>query len=134
MLNTVTIMGRLTADPDLGQTPNNISVCKFTVAVEEDIPDKNGKRAAQFISVIAWRQTAEFVSRNFTKGKFIIVQGRLKNNNYEKENIKHYGMQVEANHVYFGGDKPNKPTASPVQQDLPDELSEYEMLTYEEPF
>lgn len=109
-------------------------MCKFTVAVEEDIPDKNGKRAAQFISVIAWRQTAEFVSRNFTKGKFIIVQGRLKNNNYEKENIKHYGMQVEANHVYFGGDKPIKPTASPVQQYLPEELSEYEMLTDEEPF
>ena len=68
------------------------------------------------------------------KGKFIIVQGRLKNNNYENENIKHYGMQVEANHVYFGGDKPIKPTASPVQQDLPEELSEYDMLTDEEPF
>ena len=48
--------------------------------------------------------------------------------------FKHYGMQVKANHVYFGGDKPNKPTASPVQQDLPEELSEYEMLTDEEPF
>ena len=81
-------MGRLTADP------NNISVCKFTVAVEEDIPDKNGKRAAQFISVIAWRQTAEFVSRNFTKGKFIIVQGRLKNNNYEKELMYNFKIKT----------------------------------------
>lgn len=134
MLNTVTIMGRLTADPDLGQTPNNISVCKFTVAVEDDIPDKNGNRAVQFISVIAWRQTAEFAARNFTKGKLIVVQGRLKNNNYEKENIKHYGMQIEVSHIYFAGDKSSKPTASPVQQDLPEELSEYEMLTDEEPF
>ena len=128
MLNTVTIMGRLTSDPNLSQTPNNISVCKFTVAVEDDIPDKNGKRSTQFITVIAWRQTAEFVARNFAKGKLIVVQGRLKNNNYEKENVKHYGMQVEASHTYFAGDKTVKSTA------LPSELQEYESLTDEEPF
>ena len=134
MLNTVSIMGRLVADPDLRQTPNNISVCKFTVAVEDDIPDKNGKRATQFITVIAWRQTAEFVSRNFVKGKFIIVHGRLKNNNYEKENIKHYGIQVEVSHIYFAGDKSSKPTAVPIKSEVIEDLSEYEALTDEEPF
>lgn len=134
MLNTVSIMGRLVADPDLRQTPNNISVCKFTVAVEDDILDKNGKRATQFISVIAWRQLAEFVSRNFVKGKFIIVHGRLKNNNYEKENIKHYGIQVEVSHIYFAGDKSSKPTAVPIKSEVIEDLSEYEALTDEEPF
>ena len=134
MLNTVTIMGRLVADSDLRQIPNNISVCKFTVAVEDDIPDKNGNRSTQFISVIAWRQTAEFVARNFTKGKLIVVQGRLKNNNYEKENIKHYGMQVEVSHIYFAGDKSSKPIALPVKSEVIEDLSEYEALTDEDPF
>jgi single-strand DNA-binding protein len=128
MLNTTTIMGRLTTDPNLSQTPSNISVCKFSVAVYDDYQNKDGKHATQFIPVIAWRATAEFISRNFTKGKLIIVQGKLKNNNYEKDGVKHYSMQLEAENVYFGGDKPHTSSDSVTTQPEPEELSEYEEL------
>ena len=97
MLNKVIIMGRLTADPELRQTPSGISTCRFSVAVDRGYKSKDtGERQTDFIRVTAWRQTAEFVSRYFSKGKMIIVEGSLRNNDYTDANgVKHYSMDVQ---------------------------------------
>ena len=107
MLNKVILMGRLTADPELRQTPSGISSCRFSVAVDRGYKSKDtGERQADFIRVIAWRQTAEFVSRYFSKGKMIIVEGSLRNNDYTDANgVRHYGMDVQADNVSFGESK-----------------------------
>ena len=107
MRNKVILMGRLTADPELRQTQSGISSCRFTVAVDRRFADKNtGERKADFINVIAWRQQAEFVSRYFSKGRMIIVEGSIQNNNYTDSNgVKHYGYDVVADNVSFGESK-----------------------------
>lgn len=107
MLNRVILMGRLTADPELRQTTSGISSCRFSVAVDRGYKSKDtGERQTDFINVIAWRQSAEFVSRYFSKGRMIIVEGSLRNNNYTDSNgVKHYTFVVNADNVSFGGSK-----------------------------
>ncbi len=107
MINKVILMGRLTADPELRQTQSGISSCRFTVAIDRRFADKNtGERQADFINVVAWRQQAEFVSRYFNKGRMIIVEGSIRNNNYTDNNgVKHYGYDVVADNVSFGESK-----------------------------
>lgn len=107
MINKVILMGRLTADPELRQTTSGIASCRFSVAVDRGYKSKDtGERQADFINVIAWRQTAEFVSRYFSKGKMIIVEGSLRNNNYTDANgNKRYSMDVQADNVTFGETK-----------------------------
>jgi single-strand DNA-binding protein len=108
MINKVILMGRLTADPELKQTQNGVAVCKINVAVNRPkIKDK--EQEADFISVQAWRNTAEFISKYFSKGKMIIVEGSLRNNNYTDQNgVKHYSMVVQADSVAFGESKGNQ--------------------------
>lgn len=106
MLNKVILMGRLTADPELRQTPSNIATCKFTVAITRNYAAKGEERQSDFVNVVAWRQAAEFVTKYFAKGKMIIVEGSLRNNNYtDKNGVKHYGMDVYADNVSFGESK-----------------------------
>ena len=107
MLNKVIIMGRLTADPELRQTPSGISTCRFSVAVDRGYKSKDtGERQTDFIRVTAWRQTAEFVSKYFSKGKMIIVEGSLRNNDFTDANgVKHYSMDVLADSVSFAGSR-----------------------------
>ena len=107
MLNKVILMGRLTADPELRQTPSGVSSCRFSVAVNRNYTSKEtGERQTDFINVVAWRNTAEFVSRYFSKGKMRIVEGSLRNNNYTDQNgVKHYSMDVQADNVSFGESK-----------------------------
>ena len=116
MLNKVIIMGRLTADPELRQTPSGISTCRFSVAVDRGYKSKDtGERQTDFIRVTAWRQTAEFVSRYFSKGKMIIVEGSLRNNDYTDANgVKHYSMDVQADNVSFGESKSASANASGI--------------------
>ena len=108
-MNKVILVGRLTADPELRQTPSGVSSCRFTVAVDRRFADKNtGERQADFISCTAWRQTAEFVSRYFSKGRLIAVEGSLRNNNYQDRNhpdVTHYTMDVQVDNVEFVGGK-----------------------------
>ena len=108
-MNKVILVGRLTADPELRQTQSGISSCRFTVAVDRRFVDKqSGERQADFITCIAWRQQAEFVSRYFNKGKMILVEGSLRNNNYQDRNhpdITHYTMDVQVDNVEFVGGK-----------------------------
>ena len=107
MLNKVILMGRLTADPELRQTPSGISSCRFSIAIDRSYKSRDtGERQTDFINVVTWRQTAEFVSRYFSKGRMIIVEGSLRNNNYPDSNgVKHYSMDVQADNVSFGESK-----------------------------
>lgn len=105
-LNKVIIMGRLTAAPDFKQTQSGVSCCRFTVAVDSNYKAQDGEKQTDFINVTAWRSTADFVSRYFDKGSMIIVEGKIKNNNYEDSNgVKHYSYVVTADSVYFGESK-----------------------------
>ena len=105
MLNRVFIMGRLCSDPEIRQTQAGIAYCKIRVAVNRP-KKKDEEQQADFINVSCWRQTAEFVGRYFSKGKMIIVEGSLRNNDYTDNNgVKHYSMDVLANSVEFGESK-----------------------------
>ena len=105
MLNCAVIMGRLTADPELRQTPSGVSVTRFTVAVDRGYVKPGEERKADFINVVAWRQTAEFVSRYFQKGSMIAVQGSIQTGSYEKDGVKRYTFEVSADNVSFCGSK-----------------------------
>jgi len=105
MLNKIILMGRLVRDPELNTTNSGIAACKFTVAVNRPY-QKDKEKQADFINVTAWRNTAEFVDKYFSKGKMIIVEGKLQNNDYtDKDGVKHYAMVVQADNVAFGGSK-----------------------------
>lgn len=106
MLNSVIIMGRLTADPELRTTPNGVSVTSFTVAVDRRFQKQGEEKQTDFISVVAWRQTADFVTRFFKKGQMIAVQGSLQVRNYEDKNgNKRTAYDVVADNVSFCGSK-----------------------------
>lgn len=109
MLNKVILMGRLTADPELRQTPNGMSTCRITVACDRNFVPQGGERQADFITVVAWRQTADFISKYFSKGRMIVVEGNLRTSSYDDKrypDVKHYVTEVYADQVYFAGDKP----------------------------
>ena len=108
MLNKVIIMGRLTADPELRQTPSGVSTCQITVAVDRNYTPQGGEKQTDFITVVAWRQTAEFISRYFAKGKMIIVEGGLRTRTYDDKrypDVRHYVTEVQAENVMFGETK-----------------------------
>ena len=103
MLNKVILMGRLTRDPEFRQTTSGIPVTRFSIAISRQFANKQtGEREADFVDCVAWRQTAEFVSRYFNKGSMILVEGQLRNDNYTDNNgVKHYRMNVMVDNVSF---------------------------------
>ena len=107
MLNKIFIMGRLTRDPELRRTQTGTPVASFSLAVDRDFKDKStGERATDFIDVVAWRQTAEFVSRYFSKGRMAVVEGRLQIRDWtDREGVKRRSAEVVADNVYFGDSK-----------------------------
>ena len=107
MLNHITIMGRLTRDPELRRTGSGIAVASFTVAVDRDFGGRDGgERETDFIDCVAWRQTGEFVSKYFTKGSMIVVSGRLQIRSWtDKDGNKRRTAEVVADNVYFGESK-----------------------------
>lgn len=107
MLNKIFIMGRLTRDPELRRTQTGTPVASFSLAVDRDFKDKStGERATDFIDVVAWRQTAEFVSRYFAKGRMAVVEGRLQIRDWtDKEGGKRRSAEVIADNIYFGDSK-----------------------------
>lgn len=108
MLNRVIMMGRLVADPELRQTPNGISVATFRIAVDRNYQSKNtAEKQADFISCVAWRQTGEFISRYFTKGRMIALEGSLQSRSYEdKQGQKRTSYEVVVDQAYFADSKP----------------------------
>ena len=107
MLNHITIMGRLTRDPELRRTGSGIAVASFTVAVDRDFGGRDGgEKETDFIDCVAWRQTGEFVSRYFTKGRMAVVEGRLQMRDWtDKDGNKRRSAEVVADNVYFGDSK-----------------------------
>ena len=107
MLNHITIMGRLTRDPELRRTQAGVSVCTFTVAVDRDFQSRDSQeKQTDFIDVVAWRQTAEFVSKYFAKGRMIVVDGSLQSRKWQDKNGQNrINWEVIANNIYFGDSK-----------------------------
>ena len=107
MLNHITVMGRLTKDPELRRTGSGVAVASFTVAVDRDFGNKDsGEKETDFIDCVAWRQTGEFVSKYFSKGRMAVVSGRLQIRTWtDKENKTHRTAEVVADNVYFGDSK-----------------------------
>ena len=107
MLNHIVIMGRLARDPELRHTQSGTPVASFRLAVDRDFKDKNtGERATDWIDVVAWRQTGEFVSRYFSKGRMAVVEGRLQIREWtDKEGNRRTTAEVVADNVYFGDSK-----------------------------
>lgn len=106
MINNAVIMGRLTADPELRTTGNGIGVCGFTVAVDRNYRPEGEERQTDFINVVAWRKTADFVSRYFRKGQMIAVQGSIQTRNYEDRNgNKRTAVEIVADNISFCGSK-----------------------------
>ena len=111
-MNRVILMGRLTADPELRTTPQGTSVSRFTIAVDRRFA-KEGQQQADFITCVAWRQTAEFVCRYFVKGRMIAVEGQLQSRSWDGEDGKRqYATEVIVDNAFFTVDKPA--TTSPV--------------------
>ena len=106
MLNKIFIMGRLTRDPELRRTQSGTAVTSFTLAVDRDFKSQSGEKETDFIDVVAWRSTAEFVSRYFTKGRMAVVEGRLQIRDYtDRDGNKRTAAEVVADNVYFGDSK-----------------------------
>ena len=107
MLNHIVLMGRLTRDPELRRTGTGVAVATFSIAVDRDFANSaTGERETDFIDIVAWRSTAEFVSKYFTKGRMAVVSGRLQIRNWnDKEGNKRRSAEVIADNVYFGDSK-----------------------------
>lgn len=106
MLNKIFIMGRLTRDPELRRTQNGTAVAGFALAVDRDYKNADGTKETDFIEVVAWRSSAEFVSKYFTKGRMAVVEGRLQIRDWtDKDGNKRRNAEVVADNVYFGDSK-----------------------------
>lgn len=106
MLNHIVLMGRLTRDPELRRTQSGTAVTSFSLAVDRDFASQAGERETDFIDVVAWRGTAEFVSRYFTKGRMAVVSGRLQIRDWtDRDGGKRRSAEIVAENVYFGDSK-----------------------------
>ena len=106
MLNKIILMGRLTRDPELRRTQSGTAVTSFSLAVDRDFKSQSGEKETDFIDVVAWRNTAEFVSKYFTKGRMAVVEGRLQIRDWtDSDGGKRRSAEVIAENVYFGDSK-----------------------------
>lgn len=125
MLNQITLMGRMTRDPELRQTPGGSAVANFSLAVERDIKDKaSGERVTDFIDCVAWAHTANFVSKYCTKGSLVVVSGRLQIRDWtDKDGNKRRGAEVVVNDLYFAekknGNSSNSESDTPSPRPAP---------------
>lgn len=131
LLNRIVLQGRFCKDPELRHTQSGTAVASFSLAVERDFKDKaTGEKATDFIDIVAWRQTAEFVSRYFSKGRMAVVEGRLQTRSYEDKNgSKRKAVEVVADSVYFAdsrkdGDSTPPPAAYEAPASKPGEFTE----------
>jgi single-strand DNA-binding protein len=105
MLNNAVIMGRICNDLELRKTTSGVSVTRFTVAVDRSYAKQGEEKKTDFINVVAWRQTAEFICKYFTKGQMIAVQGSIETGSYEKDGVKRSTFEITADNVSFCGGK-----------------------------
>ena len=134
MLNKIFIMGRLTRDPELRRTQSGTPVTSFSLAVDRDFKSQSGEKETEFIDVVAWRSTAEFVAKYFTKGRMAVVEGRLQMRDWtDKDGNKRVSAEVQAENVYFAGAKTDG-----GQRELPgfkamDDVPEFEVMDDDDP-
>ena len=129
MLNHIVLMGRLTRDPELRHTGSGIAVASFSLAVDRDFKSQGGEKETDFIDIVAWRSTADFVSKFFTKGRMAVVEGRLQIRDWkDKDGNNRRSAEVVAEHVYFGdskqrseSDTASAPPASGDFREIPDD-------------
>lgn len=134
MLNKVILQGRLGGDPELRTTPAGVEVATVNIAVDRDRKDANGERQADWVTIVAWRNTAKFLSGHFTKGRLMIVEGRLQMRNYtDRDGNKRTAAEVVADNIYFGDSRrdgesgysaPAYNAPAPANNDQFSELSE----------
>ena len=106
MLNKVILMGRFTRDPELRSTPQGISTCAFSIAVDRNFVRQGEERKADFINCVAWRQTAEFISKYFKKGNMVALEGSIQTRSWDdQDGKKRYATDVVVNQVYFAESK-----------------------------
>ena len=109
MLNHIVTMGRLVRDPELRHTQSGLPVCSFSIACDRDYKGADGEKATDFLDIVAWRQTAEFVSKYFTKGRMAVVDGRLQLRDWtDRDGNKRRSAEIVANSVNFGDSKPKE--------------------------
>lgn len=138
MLNHIILMGRLTRDPELRRTGSGVAVASFTLAVDRDFGNREtGEKETDFIDIVAWRNTAEFVSKYFAKGRMAVVSGRLQIRNWtDKEGAKRRSAEIVADNIYFGdsrreGDNSGGDTFAPFHAEpapAASQGSDFEML------
>ena len=118
MMNVICLQGRLVRDPELKQTNSGVAVANFTIAVQRNMKSQNGERESDFIDIVCWRHTAEFVSKYIGKGDLVCLNGSLQTRSYEDKNgNKRKAFEVVADNVHFGGDKTARSEeAEPEQQ------------------
>ena len=114
MLNQITIMGRLTKDPELRRTQSGTAVTSFTLAVDRDFKEQDGNRKTDFIECVGWRGTAEFIVKHLNKGRAVVVDGRLQIREWkDKDGNNRNSAEVIVDSVYFADSKPQEGSYSP---------------------
>lgn len=134
-LNHITVMGRLTADPELRRTTNGTEVCSATVAVDRDVKDKDGNRPTDFFDVVAWRGAAKFLCDYWRKGDMIAVSGRLQTRTWkDKDGNNRHGVEIVADNIYFCGKKNDTSNTYDEAAEKEPEIAEIEESDGELPF
>ena len=131
MLNRVILMGRITQELQLKHTQNGIAVLSFSVAVDRPV-QKDAEKQTDFISCVAWRQVAEFISKYFAKGRLIAIEGNLRTRTYEKDGHKHYITEVYVENTSFTGEPKQENGKSADAPPPPDDISLGSLKDYEE--
>ena len=123
MLNSVTLMGRLTRDPELKHTQSGTAVVSFTLAVDRDFKSQSGEKQTDFIACTSWRNTAEFISKYFSKGSMAVVSGRLQIRDWtDKDGKNRRSAEVVVDNIYFGDSKTSQqPVAEPEFTEIEDD-------------
>ena len=133
MLNRVILMGRLTKDPELKQTPNNVSVATFSLAVDRNYQADKDNKQTDFINIVAWRHTAEFVGKYFTKGQLVAVEGSIQTRSYQdKDGNNRTVFEVVADQVYFAEKKQNGNNQSQSESSAKDSFPDGGLGDFEE--
>ena len=125
MLNHIVLMGRLTRDVELRTTQSGVSVASFTLACDRDFGGKDGEKETDFIDCVAWRSTADFAAKYFSKGRMAVVSGRLQIRPWtDKEGNKRYSTEVAVENMYFGDSKPDgKKNAGTDGSEIPEDFN-----------
>lgn len=135
MLNKTVLMGRLTKDPELRKTPSGVSVVSFTLAVDRSYTKQGEERQADFINIIAWRGTADFVAKYFTKGQLMALSGRIQTRSWEETNgQKRFATEVVADEVFFAGAKKDAGETAPAEAPADNGFGFYETQDEDLPF